>query len=121
MLFSKPIIEKSKTSSRKSRRLATRPMPLAVKLFAQIDRELTNHSQAEEAIFSPAYKAKTKRDSEESDEVLEAFLRVLFAGIIHQDVKAPELLNGSLHHMPAKRFLTNIARPSDDFAALGFD
>ena len=43
------------------------------KLFAQIDRELTNHSQAEEAIFYPAFKAKTKRDTEESDEVLEAY------------------------------------------------
>jgi hemerythrin superfamily protein len=43
------------------------------KLFKQIDAELTLHTQVEEQIFYPAVKAKTKRNSDERDEVLEAY------------------------------------------------
>ena len=43
------------------------------KLFVTIDRELTVHSRVEETIFYPALKAKTKKDTEQSDEVLEAY------------------------------------------------
>jgi hemerythrin superfamily protein len=43
------------------------------KLFKQIDAELTLHTQVEEEIFYPAFKAKTKRSSDERDEVLEAY------------------------------------------------
>ncbi len=44
-----------------------------LKLFKQIDAELTLHTKVEETIFYPAIKAKTKRNSEERDEVLEAY------------------------------------------------
>ncbi len=43
------------------------------KLFKEIDAELTLHTKVEETIFYPAFKAKTKRNSEERDEVLEAY------------------------------------------------
>lgn len=43
------------------------------KLFAQIDRELSAHSEAEEKIFYPVLKEKSKRYSEPNDEVLEAY------------------------------------------------
>ena len=43
------------------------------KLFVTIDRELTVHSRVEETIFYPALKAKTKKDTEQSDGVLEAY------------------------------------------------
>jgi hemerythrin superfamily protein len=44
-----------------------------LKLFKQIDAELTLHTSVEETIFYPAFKAKTKRNTDERDEVLEAF------------------------------------------------
>jgi iron-sulfur cluster repair protein YtfE (RIC family) len=44
-----------------------------LKLFKEIDAELTLHTQVEEQIFYPAFKAKTKRNTDERDEVLEAF------------------------------------------------
>jgi hemerythrin superfamily protein len=43
------------------------------KLFKQIDAELTLHTRVEEEIFYPAFKAKTKRNTDERDEVLEAY------------------------------------------------
>jgi len=43
------------------------------KLFKEIDARLTLHTQVEERIFYPALKAKTKRNSDERDEVLEAY------------------------------------------------
>jgi hemerythrin superfamily protein len=43
------------------------------KLFAQIDAALTLHTQVEEEIFYPAVKAKTRANSDERDEVLEAY------------------------------------------------
>ena len=43
------------------------------KLFAQIDAELEAHAEVEEKIFYPALKAKTKRNDEANDEVLEAY------------------------------------------------
>jgi len=43
------------------------------KLFGKIDHELTVHSHVEETIFYPALKAKTKKGTESSDEVLEAY------------------------------------------------
>jgi iron-sulfur cluster repair protein YtfE (RIC family) len=43
------------------------------KLFKEIDAELTLHTQVEETIFYPAFKAKTKAGSGERDEVLEAY------------------------------------------------
>ncbi len=43
------------------------------KLFAQIKHELTIHSEIEEKIFYPAFKAKTTQNTEEGDEVLEAY------------------------------------------------
>jgi iron-sulfur cluster repair protein YtfE (RIC family) len=44
-----------------------------LKLFKEIDAELTLHTTVEEKIFYPAFKAKTKRNSDERDEVLEAY------------------------------------------------
>jgi hemerythrin-like domain-containing protein len=44
-----------------------------LKLFKEIDAELTLHTSVEETIFYPAFKAKTKRNSDERDEVLEAY------------------------------------------------
>jgi iron-sulfur cluster repair protein YtfE (RIC family) len=44
-----------------------------LKLFKEIDAELTLHTMVEETIFYPAFKAKTKRSSQERDEVLEAY------------------------------------------------
>jgi hemerythrin-like domain-containing protein len=44
-----------------------------LKLFKEIDAELTLHTTVEETIFYPAFKAKTKRYSDERDEVLEAY------------------------------------------------
>jgi len=44
-----------------------------LKLFKEIDAELTLHTTVEETIFYPAFKAKTKRNSDERDEVLEAY------------------------------------------------
>jgi hemerythrin superfamily protein len=43
------------------------------KLFEKIDQELTVHAKIEETIFYPALKAKTKRNTEPSDEVFEAY------------------------------------------------
>lgn len=43
------------------------------KLFEKIDQELTVHAKVEETIFYPALKAKTKRNTEPSDEVFEAY------------------------------------------------
>ncbi len=43
------------------------------KLFVDIDRELTLHAHVEENIFYPAFKAETKANSDERDEVLEAY------------------------------------------------
>ena len=43
------------------------------KLFKEIDARLTLHTEVEERIFYPALKAKTKRNSDERDEVLEAY------------------------------------------------
>lgn len=43
------------------------------KLFAKVDRELTVHAEIEEKIFYPALKAKTRHNTEPSDEVLEAY------------------------------------------------
>jgi hemerythrin superfamily protein len=42
------------------------------KLFAKIDEELTVHAKIEEAIFYPAFRKKAK-DTEERDQVLEAY------------------------------------------------
>jgi iron-sulfur cluster repair protein YtfE (RIC family) len=44
-----------------------------LKIFKKIDAALTLHTQVEEQIFYPAVKAKTKRNTEERDEVLEAY------------------------------------------------
>lgn len=44
-----------------------------LKLFKEIDAELTLHTAVEEKIFYPAFKEKTKRNSDERDEVLEAY------------------------------------------------
>ncbi len=44
-----------------------------LKLFKEIDAELTLHTTVEETLFYPAFKAKTKRNSDERDEVLEAY------------------------------------------------
>jgi len=44
-----------------------------LKLFKEIDAELTLHTAVEEKIFYPAFKAKTKRNTDERDEVLEAY------------------------------------------------
>ncbi len=43
------------------------------KLFQEIARELTLHTQVEEQIFYPALKARTKAATPERDEVLEAY------------------------------------------------
>ncbi len=43
------------------------------KLFAEIKGALTVHAEIEEKIFYPAFKARTKRNTEQSDEVLEAY------------------------------------------------
>ena len=43
------------------------------RLFKKIDRELTVHAHIEETIFYPAFKERTKRNTEPSDEVLEAY------------------------------------------------
>lgn len=43
------------------------------KLFNQIDRELTIHANIEETIFYPAFKSKTQKNTDERDEVLEAY------------------------------------------------
>jgi hemerythrin superfamily protein len=43
------------------------------KLFTQIKDALTEHARIEETVFYPAFKARTKRNTEESDEVLEAY------------------------------------------------
>ena len=43
------------------------------KLFAEVEEALTVHAEIEETIFYPALKAKTKANTEESDEVLEAY------------------------------------------------
>lgn len=43
------------------------------KLYDQIDRELTLHTQVEEKIFYPAFKAKTKAGTDERDDILEAY------------------------------------------------
>jgi hemerythrin superfamily protein len=43
------------------------------KLFEKIDQELTVHAKIEETIFYPALKAKTKLNTEPSDEVFEAY------------------------------------------------
>jgi hemerythrin-like domain-containing protein len=43
------------------------------KIFKEIDAELTLHTQVEETIFYPAFKAKTKSGSDQRDEVLEAY------------------------------------------------
>ncbi|MDQ2681698.1 MAG: hemerythrin domain-containing protein [Candidatus Eremiobacteraeota bacterium] len=43
------------------------------KVFAEVKRELTAHSEVEEKIFYPAFKAKTKKNTEPGDEVLEAY------------------------------------------------
>lgn len=43
------------------------------KIFAEIDRELTAHSEVEEKIFYPAFKAKTRPNTDSGDEVLEAY------------------------------------------------
>ena len=43
------------------------------KLFQAIDRELSAHAEVEEKIFYPAFKGRTKRNTEQSDEVLEAY------------------------------------------------
>ncbi len=43
------------------------------KIFAEIDRELTIHAEVEEKIFYPAFKAKTKPNTDAGDEVLEAY------------------------------------------------
>jgi hemerythrin superfamily protein len=43
------------------------------KLFDQIDAELTLHTRVEEALLYPAVKAKTKANTEERDQVLEAY------------------------------------------------
>ena len=51
------------------------------KIFKQIAQELTVHSQLEETIFYPALKAKTRKNTDESDEVLEAYEE-------HDNVKA---------------------------------
>ena len=44
-----------------------------LKLFKEIDAALTLHTTLEETIFYPAFKAKTERNTDERDEVLEAF------------------------------------------------
>jgi hemerythrin-like domain-containing protein len=44
-----------------------------VRIFKQIADALTLHTQVEETIFYPAFKAKTKRNTDERDEVLEAY------------------------------------------------
>jgi len=43
------------------------------KLFEQIKQALTVHAQIEERIFYPAFQSRTKQNTEEGDEVLEAF------------------------------------------------
>ena len=54
-------------------KLSDRAHAARAKLFEKIDRELTVHTQIEEKIFYPAFKAKTKNNSDERDEVLEAY------------------------------------------------
>jgi hemerythrin superfamily protein len=53
--------------------LSDRAHQSRAKLFEKIDQELTVHAKIEETIFYPALKAKTKRNTEPSDEVLEAY------------------------------------------------
>lgn len=53
--------------------LGDRAHAARAKLFERIDRELTLHSKIEEDIFYPALKAKTKANTEDRDEVLEAY------------------------------------------------
>ena len=53
--------------------LSDRAHAARAKLFAKIDQELTIHTRVEEQIFYPAFKAKTKGNSDERDEVLEAY------------------------------------------------
>jgi hemerythrin-like domain-containing protein len=53
--------------------LSDRAHAARAKLFEKIDLELTLHTQVEEKLFYPAFKAKTKSNTEERDEVLEAF------------------------------------------------
>jgi len=53
--------------------LGDRAHAARAKIFERIDRELTLHTQVEEKVFYPAFKAKTKNNTEERDEVLEAY------------------------------------------------
>ena len=53
--------------------LSDRAHQSRAKLFEEIDHELTVHAKVEETIFYPALKAKTKLNTEPSDEVFEAY------------------------------------------------
>jgi hypothetical protein len=43
------------------------------KIFSDIDTELTVHAEIEETIFYPAFRAKTKKNTEPGDEIREAY------------------------------------------------
>jgi hemerythrin superfamily protein len=55
------------------------------KLFVEIDAEISVHAHIEEKIFYPALKAKTGPNTDERDEVLEAYEEhALVKGMLHE-------------------------------------
>lgn len=65
--------KKVKALFKEANELGDRAHAARKKLYDQIDRELTLHTQVEEKIFYPAFKAKTKADTDDRDDILEAY------------------------------------------------
>lgn len=65
--------KKVKGLFKEAEELGERAFAARLKLFEQIDAELTLHCKVEETLLYPAVKERTEANSEERDEVLEAF------------------------------------------------
>lgn len=65
--------KKVKALFKEANELGDRAHAARKKLYEQIDRELTLHTQVEEKIFYPAFKAKTKAGTDDRDDILEAY------------------------------------------------
>jgi iron-sulfur cluster repair protein YtfE (RIC family) len=65
--------KKVKALFKEANELSDRAHAARKKLFDRINAELTLHTQVEEKIFYPAFKAKTKAATEERDDILEAY------------------------------------------------
>jgi hypothetical protein len=65
--------KKVKALFKEANELGDRAFAARKKLFDQINEELTIHTQVEEKIFYPAFKAKTRAATDERDEILEAY------------------------------------------------